>query len=475
MSTRIAPVRAPMRCRRLATFAIAALASAEALAQADLAPASTIGNGTTYTDAPAMATVNVVNLGDALIGTYTLEIVLSTDAIVDGADFVAASIATSALGVVNVPVTLPIGAPTGLLYWGSRISGVSGELAVNNNSAIGTQVYVQTLDLVLDDPSPIHFFVRSSDTVSLLAEVNVINQGSDNSVLVFSIEKIGAAPWLEVTPPSSFAVAGDGPQPIELVANYEGLLPGVYSTTLRFQSFSHPNDFEELPVTLEVGDPKFVPGDRLLGQVAVIGDADEMKFDAIKGMKLQLKFGVKSGDLNPRVEVVDPDGAVEKVLVFSNTKKLKKVAKLKKSGEYTLRVKAEDGSTTGGWFARTNRKLPKAGHARVVTVKNPGAGAASVEVRLLPGATLDFAVKEGKKFAGPPLLALTAPLGGSFDIASNIQPTSGSETRVEDIETHDVGSYWIEVGGFGGNPKAAAKVKVLPVQPKRGKAKIYVP
>lgn len=460
---------------RSAALAVAALTASSVFAQTDLAPVSVVGNGVTYTDAPAMATVNVVNFGDALVGNYTLEILLSTDATIDVADLVVASISTAQLGAVNVPVTLPGSAPTGLVHWGARISDAAGELALANNATIGTQVFVQTLDLELDDASPIHFFVRPTDVTTLIAEVNVFNQGSDDSVLVFSIEKDGIAPWLEITPPSSFCVGGDGPQPVQLTANYEGLLPGLYSTTVRFQNFSHASDFIEVPVTLEVGDPKFIPGDRLLGQVATIGDKDDMKFDAVKGMKLQIKFGVKAGTLNPRVEVVDPDGNVEKVLVFSNTKKLKKVAKLKKSGEYTLRVVADDGSSTGGWFARTNRKLPKQGHARVVTVKDPGTGIARVEVRLLPGATLDFAVKQGKKFAGPAILALAAPFGGSYDIAANIQPTSGVETRVEDVETQEVGSYWIEVAGFGANAKASAKVKILPVQPKRGKAKIYMP
>jgi hypothetical protein len=467
--------RARLRRASIALAISAVYCGAAIAAPTDLAATSVVGAGTTYTDAPTYVTVNVANFGDPLVGSYTIEVVLSLDNAVDASDLVVASVTTSALGAVGIPLSLPVSAPTGLLRWGSRISGVAGEVATGNNQTIGTQVYVQTLDLALEDATPIKFFVRPNDVTTLIAEVNVTNLGTVDSVLVFSIDPLSAAPWLEIDPPSSFVVAGDPSQPIELKALYDGMLPGVYTTTLRFQNFTHPNDFVDLPIELEIGDPKFVPGDRLLGQVATIGDLDAMKFDAIKGMKLGIKFGVKSGDLKPRVEIVDPNGQVEKTLVFSSTKKVKKVAKLKMNGEYTLRVVANDGTSTGGWFARTNRWLPKQGEARVVKVKNPNATWAEVEARLLPGATLDFAVRYNNSFGGPLQLALDAPTTGSYDIAGNIQPTSGNETRVEDVETSDVGSYWIQVGGFGASQKAACKVKILPVQPKRGKAKVYTP
>ncbi len=464
------------RCLLTLALATALGASSSAFAGVpDLGPTSVVGPGTSYTSAPTIVTVNVANFGDPLIGNYTLEIVLSTDSVVDGSDLVVGSLSTSTLGYVGVPLTVPANAPTGLLYWGARISGASGELALANNAAIGTQGYVQALDLSLDDASPIQFFVRPSDVTSLQAEVVVNNLGTPDSVLVFSVDPQQPAPWLEIAPPSSFAVAGQTGQPIDLIAHYEGLVPGSYSTTLRFQNFFNTSDFVDLPVTLTVGDPKFVPGDRLLGQVASIGDKDDMKFDGIKGMLLKIKFGVKAGDLAPQVQVIDPNGQVETTLNFSNKQKLKKVAKLKTSGEYTLRVLSKDGTTTGGWFAKTDRKLPKAGEARVVNVKSPGAGFASVEVRLLPGAKLDFAVRINNVFAGPTQLGFMSPLGSQLDILSNIQPANGKETRVEDVLTEKCGSYFIEVAGFGADPKAKAKVGVLPVQPKRGKAKVYVP
>lgn len=452
------------------------LGGAAQAAPPDLAPISVVGPGTTYTDAATLATVNVGSFGDPLVGTYLLEILISADTAVDGSDPVVASVVTGATGSINVPVTLPPTVPTGLVHWAARISGVADEVATANNAAVGTAVMVQSLDLAIVDGGPIQFFVRPTDVTLLAADVVVQNLGSPQSVLVFSVDALAPAPWLEITPPSSFAVGGEPAQPIQLKANYVGLVPGTYTTTLRFQSYSHAADFEDVPVTLEVGDPKFIAGDRLVGQIAVPGDADELKFDGVKGMKLRLRIGVKSGDLTPRIEVIDPQGGVEKVLDFAaKAKGIEKIAKLKGTGEYSIRVVGQTGAQTGAYWLKTGRKLPKAALARIKKVTDPGSGIAEVEVRLLPKATLDFAVDPNASFAGTVALGFSTSTGTALDILANTLPGSGDEIRVEDVEIATVGDYRIDVAGFGPSPKAKAKVHIAPVQPKKGAAKVYVP
>lgn len=460
---------------RMLPSAFAVLLAGAANAATDLAPISVVGAGTSYTKAPTLVTVNVANFGDPLVGSYTLEVLLSTDAVIDGSDLTVGTLSTSAIGSVNVPVTLPANALTGLLYWGVRLSNVQGETSTANNASIGTQTYVQSLDLELDDPSPIVFSVRPTDVTTLLDEIKVVNNGSAGSVAVFSVETLSPASWLEFDPPSSFAVAGGNGQAVSIRANYEGLEPGTYTTTLHFESYLDANDFIDLPITLVVGKSKFIPGDRLLGQVGTINDKDEMNFDAVKGEKLVLSFKVKAGNLQPRVEVVNPLGDVESTVDFANGAILKKVIKLKLSGEYTLRVIAKDGNSTGSYLIKSSRKLPKTARARVLKIAKPESGPATVEVRLLPGATLDFAMSPGKKFAGPATLSFVNPLGNSLDITNNIQPAAAGHVRVEDVETKMTGSYVIQIAGFGSDPKAKATIRVLPVQPKKGNAKVYIP
>jgi hypothetical protein len=468
-------LRAALR-RTLAGAALLGLAGQAAAAEPDLGPVAVVGPGTTYLDAPSLVTVHVANFGDPLVGDYTIEILLSADGIVDPSDPVVAVTTASGTGAINVPVTLPNGLSTGLQSWAARLSGAAGELALANNALVGTLVYVEALDLELADPSPLVFGLRPTDPIPAPIELFVNNLGSPGSVLVFSIQVLNPVPWLVVDPPSSFAVGGEAGQPITLAIDHTGVMPGVYPTTLRFQSWSHPADFVDLEVTLDVGLPRFVVGDRLLGQVAVPGDVDEMNFDGLKGMKLKLAAGVKSGDVATRVEIVDPDGQVEKVVNFKPSKKLiQKVVKLKQSGEYTLRVVDKSGNGTGGYVIQTNRRVPKAARPRFVKVTDEGGGIGDVEVRMLPGAKLDFVVKPNQMFAGPVALGFTTAAGTPLDILANILPPSGGAVRVENVLIQTVGAYWIHVAGFGGTPGSKAKVKVLPVQPKKGKSKLYLP
>jgi hypothetical protein len=99
---------------RMLPSAFAVLLAGAANAATDLAPISVVGAGTSYTKAPTLVTVNVANFGDPLVGSYTLEVLLSTDAVIDGSDLTVGTLSTSAIGSVNVPVTLPANALTGL-------------------------------------------------------------------------------------------------------------------------------------------------------------------------------------------------------------------------------------------------------------------------------------------------------------------------------------------------------------------------
>ncbi|MFG0317171.1 MAG: hypothetical protein ACF8XB_07860, partial [Planctomycetota bacterium JB042] len=334
---------------------------------------------------------------------------------------------------------------------------------------------VYATDLELADPTPIDVFVSQDQGALEPIPVIVENVGTEGSILIFNVVELTPVPWLTVDPPTSFAIAGEDGNEVHLTIDHTQLAQGVHTTTVRFRNFQHPDDFVDLPVTVNVGAARFVPGDAILGQMSTPGDIDEIQFTALEGMKLKLNVKVLAGKLKPLVTVVDPDGAIEKIVKFKGSKSgITKGIKLKRSGEYMLRISGKKDSL-GIYQMKTKAKFPKAGRARNLKWKGlPNGDLAVAEALMLPGGTLEFAADPNGVFSGPVTLGLTDPSGAMFDVSSFMTSAASGEVAVEGLPIVETGAYLITAGGFGGGKKEKLKLAILPFQPPAGKGKIYL-
>lgn len=458
----------------LVVFTAFLAAAPESLGQVDLDADSAYGPARVYVNTSVTVHVNVQSLGDPLVGDYTAEVILSNDLIVDAGDTVVATLDSDFYGLQTLVASIPPTMTSGLYAWGLRILPAAGEVNLANNAVLTDPVEVARTDLALDDPSPISVFVAASDEEAPSASVLVQNEGTLTSVLIFTVVDQGPAPWLTIDPLSSFAVSGQEGNEINLFFDHSQLPPGDYSTTIRFINYNLPSDFEDLEINLTVGLAEFTPGDRIIGQISSSGDTDRIAFEAVEGMRLVLKMVTPTGKLRPRILLFDPDGNLEKVLRYRHSKKfVKKLAKLKKTGIYTMEISGR-GDTIGAYRIKTNRKLPKRARAHRSRLASPGAGGTvDSAVRLLSGATLDFSATPNKKFTGPLLVTFTAPGGLPYDIAPFSHIEDGV-VMVEDLQLDELGEFIIHVSGYGADPKESVKLHVLPVQSPKGRGKVYL-
>lgn len=438
----------------------------------DLVAVFANGPGQTHANSQQIVAIHVANLGDALVGDYTAEVVLSEDDVVDAGDLVVGTIDSDFLGTQGVLVDVPFAVPTGQLRWGLRVLAAPGETNLDNNTAIGTVTNIFKTDLSVPDADPIELFWRPTDGDAPTAEIVIENVGSMSSILVFTAETLNPTPWLDLDPESSFAIAGEDGNAVTLVTNPEGLAIGTYNTTVRFQNFTEVTDYVDVDVSLTIGPAIFTPGDRLVGHISVPGDIDLVNCDLLEGEKLAIKMKSKQ-DLKPRVTVIDPDGMVEKVVKFKGGSDYqKKTLKAKKTGTYTLLFEGK-GSSIGSFHVKTGRKLPKKAQPRKVKVTGDAQGKAFIDVLAHDGAKLDFAVAPKSSLDEALALILHKPLGGVVDLNTAVQFGPGDEVLCEDLTVDEIGAYQIEIGGLGQGAKA--KVSVFPVHPQKPRAKIYLP
>lgn len=456
-----------------AALAVAlATVAPDAAAQADLKAQLVSGPGIVHVNTKALVTIDVANLGDPLAGDITTEVVLSQDLVIDAGDPIVGSFTDSILGLRTVLCDVPLGLPDVPHVWGLRVLPAPGEVNVADNIVLGLTANVIKVDLALADPAPITVAVNLDDDLLEPIPVTVRNAGTAGGILVFTVEDLGNVPWLTIDPPSSFAIGGETGNDVSLRFDHTALPAGTYSTTLRFESWILAADAEELEVTLTVGPARFIPGDRFQGQISEIGETDEIAVDAVQGLLLKLRLKTQSGNLKPRIEVIDPDGIVEKVIAFkASSEWIERKYKVKRSGDYLLRIRGA-GDSLGGYAVRTGRALPKKAHPRVVKVKGPAP--AEVPVLLLPGAYLEFSATPNSAFDGPLSLGLETPSGAMFDITTFARPGPKGGLIVEGLQVTDCGRYDIRVAGFGGQAGENVKVHVLPSQPQKGKGKIYL-
>lgn len=413
----------------------------------------------------------VGNFGGTPAEAHTVEILLTKDQVIDQDDLVVASVTTPLFGQISLLADIPSDLEQGFYQWAIRILPVKGETNTANNQMLGLGVEIIKIDLTLPDPGPIVVFSRLSEPTSTLPEPEVIvtNGGTPETVLIYTSKLVTDVSWLTIDPPQNYSVSGEAPTPNKLRFDKSGLAIGTYQTTIRFQNVFDPTDFEDLPITLSIGEPKFVAGDRVQGQVSMIGDVDEIVFDGLVGMTIPFEVKTGGGELKTLLTITDPTGNVEAKLAFQPSNDyLKKSWKLKATGEYRLRIEGKN-DTTGGYKIRTSRKMPTDAkpHSDVLI---PGE---TIEVLALGGAVLDISAKPNQAFEGPLSVAVTTPLGELMDTAGFTTSEPGS-LLIKGVPLPTSGQYTIDLTGFGDDPNERVDVSVQPVQPKKEKKKIYL-
>lgn len=452
------------------------MSSSALAAPPDLRATTVGGPGQVNVDSNVLATIKIDNLGDPITSDYFAEVVLSQDTIIDPTDVVVATLTSDFIGSQSILCYIPNGILDVPHIWGLRVTQIE-DTDLSNNWTVGPFVNVQYVDLALDDPSPISVAVNAYGPKPEPIAVTVSNVGTDSSIVVFGVEKLSSADWLTVDAPNSFAVGGLPGNDVFLLIDQFGLAPGVYATSLRFQNSYYEEDYEELDVTLTVGRALFNPGDKIFGQIDGPGDVDELEFDAVLDMKLVLRIRSNSGDLKPKVSIVDEfDTVIDTVTLKHSGKHVKKILKLKGvGGRHVLRIEGA-GGTSGGYAIRTHRLMPK--RATMHSKKFKGLDSeetAFVPTALLPGGVLEFAIDPNSKFEGPLAIGLSTPGGTMIDLSSAMDTLPSGIVKIEGIKNVDeCGCFILSIGGFGGGSKEKVKVMVLPYQPQQGHGKVYI-
>lgn len=439
----------------------------------DLVALSIAGPGQVEIGAISSVNTFVVNLGGPLTGDIEFDILLTQDLVIDESDTLVLAHSTSFVGALNVPIQIPPSLTPGTYNWALRVKPQDTEVTTFNNEIIGGEVTLFVLDLCLSSTASIEASTIQGGDDPATIQRQVANCGSGGAILIFSVSAEPAAPWLTVTPSTSFVVAGGQPQPIQISFDAAGLAPGEYATTLRFQSFSNPLDFELIPVSLTIGEARFDVGDALIGEIMTGYEEDVARFDMVAGEKLKLKFTTSFGNLKPQVDILDADDlVVDSFLFATSAKKSKGTFKAQATGEYRVRVTGRDG-TLGAYVIDTARKLPKAASQQKVKATVDGAGAVEVELLALPDATLDFVAKPKSALKATLDATLSHPDEGALDISSYVQATEvGLEAT--GIPLPVLGAYTLRVTGAG-DPGDKVKLVISPTQPAEGGATVLIP
>lgn len=446
-----------------------------AFAQApDLVALSVSGPGQAQIGSVATVNLFVVNLGGALVGNYTADIYLSADTTIDGNDLLFSSVSSSLIGALTTSAVVPANLTPGQYNFLMRIHSAAGEVATFNNEIIGNSIVTFSVDLVVEDTSPVSAFGTADGDNPPTHILKVKNGGSADGILIFTAQEFPEVSWLSLTPTSSFALANNPANQIEVKFNIDGLAPGIYQTQVALLNFNDINDSEVVPVTLTVGRSRMNPGDRLIGEVGVPGEKDEVAFDGVTGMKVRVKVQSTTGDLKPKLTLLDPNQVVVKEYVLKHsTKGVRKNLVLPSSGEFTLRIEGADG-TVGDYLISTNRKLPKKAGKVTLKVKANGGNVALVKLLSLPLAGLDFVVAPTKSFKAQPVVSLKKPDGFYLDISANTQAQANRSVIGAGVTLLGCGEYVLEITGFV-NPKETLKVKLVPTQPAPGNASVLLP
>jgi hypothetical protein len=455
-------------CALASAFAISGAAHA---ANPDLAVLDLIGPLGAHASNSTFVQLDVWNIAQAYAGSYTAEILLSTDEQYDAGDTVIHTLTSASYLTQILPVSIPAIAG-GKYYWIARILPVVGETNLANNVYVGGAVRITASDLSVPDDGAIVFQCDFQSTGTAESEIEVLNAGSANSVLIFTAEKLESAPWLHVDIGTGIAIQGQDSTIIKLTCSRPDYAIGTYVTHVRVANANNAADFQDIEVRLEIGSQSILLGDRVLGQISEPGETDEVRFPVLAGSGIVMTGKTLAGNLKLVATIFAPSGALAGKMNFGSAQ-TKKVLIANETGEYRM-VLSGKGNTAGSYRIKTNRKNPQLSNAQHLTVTGSGAQVESVELMLYVGARLDIAVDPGNGFVGPVVLTLTDPDGAAIDISGLLDFDVDGSVNVEGIIAPKLGTYTLGISGFGAANKSA-DVLILPVQPVKGKAKVYTP
>lgn len=312
----------------------------------------------------------------------------------------------------------------------------------------------------------------------------IVNNGNTGTQLNWAVTENPAVSWFSLTPSGGTQPTGAG---INSVGSFDvtGLTKGTYTTTLEFRNTAAPNDATQtfdVPVTLIVANPKFVPGQRLLGTVPTADKIRSIDVDVLAGMKMTFRIRTTEGNLKPRIQILDAQGAELKTFAFKSSKKFaKKTIGFANNGAHTVRIFG-DGVTTGAFEITTKRKLPKLALPR--SIKNVTATEDYLIVELpvlsLKGALLNVNVIGTTFNANTLTRTFLTPTESVYNVGAYSQSVGNGAYLVQ-VPLTQTGEYTLRLSGFNTkdmvtglkpNPPEKCTVSISPNQPVEGEGSV---
>lgn len=312
----------------------------------------------------------------------------------------------------------------------------------------------------------------------------VINSGAAGTSLNWDVTEDPAASWFSLTPSSGTQPTGGG---INSVGSFDlaGLAAGTYATTLKFRNTEAPSDATQsfdIPVTLIVANPKFIPGQRLTGTIPTPEKIRSIDVDVLAGMKMTFRVRTTEGTLKPRLQILDAQGAELKTFTFKKSKKFaKKTFTFANNGTHTVRVFG-DGVTSGAFEITTQRKLPKLALPR--SLKNVTATEdyliVEVPVLSLKGALLNVNVLGTTFNANTLTRTFLSPTDSVYNVGAYSQSVGNGAYLVQ-VPLTQTGEYVLRLSGFNTkdmvtglkpNPLEKCNVSISPIQPVEGEGSV---
>lgn len=422
--------------------------------------------------------IAIENLGGALPPEtpITFDVFMTTDYVIDPNDPHCGQFVTTSLGVQNVTIHIPEDTPAAYYTWAMRVTPADGELNLGNNLVFGIPVGILHVDMCMTQGSPtLELTTFATGPSPAPVPYKIANCGEFSSILIYNAIETPEVPWLSVSPATNFAVAQADPATTSFMFDTSALPLGDHTTTVQFVSITNPNETLSVDVTIHVIEPYFSPGDRLLGEVALPGEVDEVRFHGIPGELVRLQVATPTGDVKPIIELLDDQGTVLKTYKFKHSLKAKKKnVKVPSAGLFRLRISGAPG-TFGAYDIKTARKLPKMANKAKKTLKSKdGSGTAAQPVLCLPGATLNLVAVKGKKFTGPLDVAVTNPSGANVNTLPFVVAGPDGSITLSNLSVNQNGQYLVLVSGFA-NKKETVKLQLNPVQPPLGNQILFIP
>lgn len=191
----------------------------------------------------------------------------------------------------------------------------------------------------------------------------------------------------------------------------------------------------------------FQTGDTLVGAVSSTGDVDERAFPGLAEMKLKVRFKPTSGNLKPRILVIDPLGNVIVDWILPNRKSNRQVW-LERDGLHRLRIESTEG-TTGGYSLKTRRVLRGSALSRSGQRKgDENGGLIQFMVRALPGSTLSGSFTPIRGFPGFPSARLIQPDGAQQFITPFVSTRTDKTLKLKRIPLTQLGLHELWIFGW---------------------------